>query len=341
VPTELCFDGRGDLRIFRTQQAENTYFYDFEGRLVEIQEKDRSTGAANSVRFSYLGNYPILIWQGSKLEWTMTWDTNGQLLRLRRKTPIVTGRFPNSSFAISDKNNSVVKFVDEHHNVLASARYDAWGNRPATLDPHSLLSYIGYKALLRDAETDFLKSGARWYWPIVGRWISEDKLVNELIRSKNSLGEMLLFGSLKDNSSYKVSNSRSNERKAPFDLSEQMVNLYTYAGNCPTTFSDPSGFIVAWIAIVAAVVVVAELGNIVLPIVADYLHMEREKHAAQEHVHPKEAILPSPPQVPAPPWESTRRVPDPRLPPETMERSREPNLTPASQQGGRPLRLMR
>lgn len=206
-PTEFHFDGRNQLRVIRCGPREERYLYDEGGKLVVIEHVVAANGGTSSqkTRFRYFGSRPIHIERDGNPLLLLTWDPRGALLRIRRFGAGGNSPYPHSLFPVSDGFGSVVRLADANQDTLARVKYDAWGISSLN-DPDDLFGFWGYRGGLLDRHSGLVLFGARWYWPEIGRWISEDPSVE--------------YSS---------------------DQYSEWLNLYKYARNSPTGFVDPSG----------------------------------------------------------------------------------------------------
>ena len=101
-------------------------------------------------------------------------------------------------WSLADRQGSVVDLVDASGTVLNHFVYDSFGNRTGTTAVGFRFGYTGREL---DAQTGLYYYRARYYDPMVGRFISED----------------------------------------PIGFSAGDTNLYRYVNNSPTNFTDPSG----------------------------------------------------------------------------------------------------
>lgn len=108
----------------------------------------------------------------------------------------------NSVYYLKNGHSDVVELRDGNGMKLNSYNYDIWGN-PITVD-EEVENPFGYSGEYKDEATSLQYLRSRWYDPSMGRFINEDTYEGEV-----------------DN---------------PLTL-----NLYTYVGNNPLIFSDPSG----------------------------------------------------------------------------------------------------
>jgi RHS repeat-associated protein len=101
-------------------------------------------------------------------------------------------------WSLGDRQGSVVDLVDGNGTVLNHFVYDSFGNRTGTTTADFRFGYTGREL---DGETGLYYYRARYYDPMLGRFISED----------------------------------------PVGFSAGDTNLYRYVNNSPTNFTDPTG----------------------------------------------------------------------------------------------------
>jgi RHS repeat-associated protein len=206
-PREMFFDGANRLRIIKFGEINIEYTYDSEGRLVTRKTTQGGTDI-ETVGFHYLISKPILLTRSDQPYVLLTRDPGGNILRIRRYDQ-TNGQqnsvYPHSLFPIYDCLGNPIRFVTDNRKEAISISYDAWGNLVRE-DPKATFEYWGYRNGVLDVSTGYLLFGARWYSPIIGRWVSEDPSVEA-----------------------------SSQRFT--DLS----NLYSYVSNNPINASDPSG----------------------------------------------------------------------------------------------------
>lgn len=103
-------------------------------------------------------------------------------------------------WSLADRQGSVVDLVDQNGAVLNHFAYDSFGQRTQTTGVEFRFGYTGREL---DAETGLYYYRARYYDPMVGRFVSED----------------------------------------PIGFGAGDPNLYRYVGNNATNFTDPSGLL--------------------------------------------------------------------------------------------------
>jgi RHS repeat-associated protein len=138
-------------------------------------------------------------------EWRDYLMAEGRLVALRTQQ----GTTASLKYFVADHLGSVSVITDETGAVLQRLSYDAWGQRrnpdgtyPAT--PISSLTTRGFTGQEELDELSLINFNARIYDPVLGRFMSADPMVEDIY---------LL----------------------------QVLNHYSYVGNNPLSFTDPSG----------------------------------------------------------------------------------------------------
>ena len=139
-----------------------------------------ATGTIENTRLHYLQSKPILVERNSSPPMLLTWDSYGKLLRIRRQQTISGGTYPNSIFPLYDGLGNIVQFVNSVKTSLAIISYDTWGCIGSIVDPQGLFELWGFGGGIFDKTSRNLLFGTRWYFPLVGKWLSEDPIVTEI-----------------------------------------------------------------------------------------------------------------------------------------------------------------
>lgn len=148
-------------------------------------------------------------------------------------------------YYVRNGQNDIVAILDNYGNEVVNYRYDTWG---MLLDiSGSLASTVGvknpyrYRGYRYDTETGLYYVGARYYDPVIGRFINADSLV--------STGSSILG-----------------------------TNMFSYCDNNPVNKSDPSGHCPEDIQrAVQAVVNAARLGIVFIGVVATKKNLDQYK----------------------------------------------------------------
>jgi len=106
----------------------------------------------------------------------------------------------------------VVGLVNADGAERARFDYDSWGNL-LVADGTATDEAFRYRSGFRDRATGLYQFGARWYDPQVGRWLTQDPLLQSLILARSDL----------------------------LPRWAELSNLYAYASNNPGLQFDPTG----------------------------------------------------------------------------------------------------
>lgn len=120
----------------------------------------------------------------------------------------------------------IINIYDNTNTLVASYKYDAWGNHTITTDVNSIgtINPLRYRGYYYDVETGLFMVGHRYYNPEWGRWIQPDDI--EYLDPTNING----------------------------------LNLYAYCNNDPVNMYDPTGHFAISALIIGLVVGVAATG---------------------------------------------------------------------------------
>ncbi|BCW78893.1 RHS repeat-associated core domain-containing protein [Arthrobacter sp. NicSoilC5] len=209
---EYQYDGANRLRRVLSGGTETAYRYDLDGRLLE-RTRRIDGGAIEVARYVYINGFiGAEIDTNNSVQVLYTRSDAGRLLRLRGDAldPQPTGH-PHSLFYIQDGHESTCRLLDWDGEVRLSVDYDAWGVGDDIGTAHGDL--FRYRSSFADRATGLLRFGRRWYDPVLGRWMSQDPAMAEVLMGYRS----------------------------PEPLITSIKNLYIYAGNNPLNFIDPAG----------------------------------------------------------------------------------------------------
>jgi RHS repeat-associated protein len=210
--TQYIYDGASRLRRVGRGGLTIDYVYDFTGRLVE---RRRSQNGATALRGYIYANRSVLaaLDEAGQPVDVYTRSDQGRLLRRRSSIPLdaAPARDPHSLYYVLDGLNSVIRLVARDGREMLSRSFDAWGRAsdsgPA---PEEL---FGYRGAFQDPDIELLQFGRRWYDPGLGRWLTEDPLIADVL-----VRGAAVWPSVKD-----------------------LVNLYSYVSNNPLNWLDPGG----------------------------------------------------------------------------------------------------
>jgi RHS repeat-associated protein len=110
-----------------------------------------------------------------------------------------------------DGLNSVERLIDTGGSTRLSVAYDAWGN--ATSSGPAVAERFRYRGAFQDGDTGLLLFGRRWYDPALGRWLTQDPILADVLAARRDAGSAAL----------------------------DIANLYLYVANNPLNLVDPSG----------------------------------------------------------------------------------------------------
>jgi RHS repeat-associated protein len=222
--TSFTYDSNGN----RTQKTkgEDTwdYTYDYANRLIELEENDTTIGAyvydgdgrrlqatENSVTTTYIYNGSNIIFEENTN--STTTYIYGPMGRLARRTTI--NQSSSTYYYHNDLVNSTRLVTDTSKDIVAAITYHPFGSTSVIEGPEHYL-FTGKE---KDS-TGLYYYGARYYDPGIGRFLTRDPYTSlpDDFRAIDS-SEGVFVGS-----------------KSP-----QNFNRYSYAGNNPLKFNDPSG----------------------------------------------------------------------------------------------------
>ena len=212
APTEYVYDGANRLRQVRRDPVHVAYLYDFAGRILERSRTDGVSTQATRYRYA---NQSVIATadDNDNIRTLYTRSDRGRLLRRRTANAVTPAPSsdPHSLLYIHDGLGSVVGLRDGDGNVHMAVDYDAWGN--ASSDGPASAELFRYRGAFHDPDTGLLSFGRRWYDPALGRWISQDPLLADLL-----VGQVDPLSALAD-----------------------IDNLYAYVGDNPLNRADLSG----------------------------------------------------------------------------------------------------
>ena len=144
-------------------------------------------------KVTYMGDYEKVVANGVTREF---YYLDGDVIVVRQN-----GTFhANQSF--KDNLGSILSVVDENGSKVFSAEYDAWGKQTVSVNTIGLIRGYGGHEMLN--EFNLINMNGRVYDPVLGRFLSPDKYVQEGDNSQN-------------------------------------YNSYSYCLNNPLKYADPSG----------------------------------------------------------------------------------------------------
>lgn len=211
-PTRYTYDGANRLRRVERGGSRIDYLFDCNGRLLE---RARTTGTATDrARFVYANRAVLADLDAGDQPVTVYTRTDGdRLLRRRSASALVPapGTDPHSLLYVHDGLGSVARLVDMDGSARLSVSYDAWGK--ATSSGQAVDDRFRYRGAFQDGDTGLLLFGRRWYDPALGRWLSQDPILADVLAARRDAADAAL----------------------------DIANVYVYVGNNPLNLVDPSG----------------------------------------------------------------------------------------------------
>ncbi|HTP06743.1 MAG TPA: RHS repeat-associated core domain-containing protein, partial [Anaerolineae bacterium] len=164
------FQWTGQGRLARITYADGTfseYTYDAAGRRIRQRRRDGSL-----TYYTYLGSNLAqeLDASGAALA-SYTYDGLDRPVSMWRRDAAPNGQ---TYFYLLDDLGDVLGLVDENGTMAATYRYDPWGN--VINSTGSIANPLRFEAREWDEDSGLYFDRARYYDPIVGRFISRDRL---------------------------------------------------------------------------------------------------------------------------------------------------------------------
>ena len=167
--------------------SDTAYTYDGDGRLIREYTTEYYTESASTTR-----------------ELIFLYDEGGVV----GVTYSFNGATPVTYYYHKNLQGDVIAIYDEGGNIKAGYAYDAWGNHVVTnsnLPQLAMCNPFRYRGYYYDVETGLYYCNARYYSPLLRRWISPDAF--SYLDPKTFCG----------------------------------IDLYCYCNNDPVNYADPSG----------------------------------------------------------------------------------------------------
>lgn len=255
---ELAFDVAGNV----VSDGAQRYRYDAFGRLVEVWRGDariaryRYDAFDRRVEEEITSGTRQAIWDGGRLvasrfreaAWT------NYLYGADFIGPIAAISGGKPSFLLSDRMGSAIGWADEKGELLAQCVYDPYGESSCD----EIAPPFRFAGHIFDRETGLLFMRNRFYDPALGRFLTPDPLGFKAQMEAPGLpvvAPLLSYHEGQGGASRATSPNRPLASSAAYDVFpfsrifpqtpgaflEGEFNLYQYARNDPTTFSDPLG----------------------------------------------------------------------------------------------------
>ncbi len=167
------YDPLGKLKTLVSTNLDYTYTYDKKGRVIKVNETERSYDAFNRRVSKQTPRKTIrYIWQGKNEIGSSDGDLrilgDGLGAEIGAATLIKLGNY--TYIPLHDQRGAVVTLVDLKGKSCETIRYTAYGQELTS----STLSPWRFCSKRQDPETGYLYFGRRYYSPTLGRWISPD-----------------------------------------------------------------------------------------------------------------------------------------------------------------------
>lgn len=203
----FTYDNRGNL----TYDGVNNYTYDTENRLTNVSYSGGSatyTYYANGLRKSKSVNGTITNYHydnfGNLVRESNSSGATKNLYCYSPQGKLLCENINGSSYFVHDNyRGDVITLTDEDGDISAQYYYDPWGNQLTYSD--SVTQPFRYAGYYYDAETGLYYCKGRYYSPRLRRFLTRD-----------SVGNIDTGG-------------------------PQTLNLYSYVGNNPVNYTDPTG----------------------------------------------------------------------------------------------------
>lgn len=193
ISTQACITQFNDLnKISSLQENDKVMTIDY-GPGLERCFSILKQGNTILRKVTYMGDYEKVVANGVTREF---YYLDGDVIVVRQN-----GTF-HAYQSFKDNLGSILSVVDENGSKVFSAEYDAWGKQTVSVNTIGLIRGYGGHEMLN--EFNLINMNGRVYDPVLGRFLSPDKYVQEGDNSQN-------------------------------------YNSYSYCLNNPLKYADPSG----------------------------------------------------------------------------------------------------
>jgi RHS repeat-associated protein len=193
ISTEACTTQFNDLnKISSLQENGKVMTIDY-GPDLERCYSILKQGNTILRKVTYMDDYEKVVDNGVSREF---YYLDGDVIIIRQNGTFQTYQ------SFKDNLGSILSVVDENGNQVFSAEYDAWGKQTVSVNTIGLIRGYGGHEMLN--EFNLINMNGRVYDPVLGRFLSPDKYVQEGDNSQN-------------------------------------YNSYSYCLNNPLKYADPSG----------------------------------------------------------------------------------------------------
>ena len=193
ISTQACITQFNDLnKISSLQENDKVMTIDY-GPDLERCFSILKQGNTSLRKVTYMGDYEKVVANGVTREY---YYLDGDVIVVRQNGTFQTYQ------SFKDNLGSILSVIDENGSKVFSAEYDAWGKQTVSINTIGLIRGYGGHEMLN--EFNLINMNGRVYDPVLGRFLSPDKYVQEGDNSQN-------------------------------------YNSYSYCLNNPLKYADPSG----------------------------------------------------------------------------------------------------
>ena len=193
ISTQACITQFNDLnKISSLQENYKVVTIDY-GPDLERCFSILKQGNMSLRKVTYMGDYEKVVANGVTREY---YYLDGDVIVVRQNGTFQTYQ------SFKDNLGSILSVIDENGSKVFSAEYDAWGKQTVSINTIGLIRGYGGHEMLN--EFNLINMNGRVYDPVLGRFLSPDKYVQEGDNSQN-------------------------------------YNSYSYCLNNPLKYADPSG----------------------------------------------------------------------------------------------------
>lgn len=215
---DYSYDNQGNMisKLERASNIKSSFQYDHRNRLVEVEKRAGTGQVIQRVRFEYdVFDRRVAIEVNGVITRRFGYDNNSLWVEYNSDNvvarrylfgnaldEIIAQSSPEKGveWYLSDRQGSIVAVLDNHGNAIQQIAYDAFG-KPELLGGTQSVPTFAYIGREFDLETGLYYFRARYYDPMIGRFLSED----------------------------------------PLGFEAGDTNLYRYAFNNPLNLADPTG----------------------------------------------------------------------------------------------------
>jgi RHS repeat-associated protein len=247
----FTYDRNGNLAGRTTASGVTNYTWDAENQLVRVDLPDGGVVAykydpfGRRIEKNVNGTITAYLYDGNAI--LLELDAAGRMTA--RYThgptidwPLVMERAGQTWFYHGDALGSVAALTDSSGNLRRTYAYDSWGRSQSAGDSQPPNPFL-FAGRQYDAETGLYYMRARYYDPVVGRFMSQDPLdlpgllvIGQSPQHEQALLPRAAAWALRGRNLGLIPGLPGAAQRAP-----QRLNAYAYAVNNPLLATDPSG----------------------------------------------------------------------------------------------------